>query len=402
MKVKPQSITRAYRLDLAERDLPFGGADDAWLAIGSLLEHAAAVADQDAAAAASLTDKACALSAALVSAERVETLRAREWEHRESSPLDALMLISDDAHDAGAPHIAASVLDGMLACGSSMHALTRGRIMARRTRVAWRLGWLSEAHDRASDLLAFGENEREPELVGRAWISFSALAQMRGNYPEMERAARETERLANELSSRYLLRVANGALMVVAGVRKDFDRALQYAWMVYQDSVDIPFEEAGILQNFGQIYLEAGYPDAARAAFSRVISQRLPARILLPALGGVALASAQTGRRSTVLWATAQTSGFDVAVTPKYPLAYALVECAAACEAIGCLQEADAARARAAELADTFKFHEIAFRAGERTASPAELGAPSQALTAKVVALEPQHLPECVELVGVE
>jgi tetratricopeptide (TPR) repeat protein len=263
------------------------------------------------------------------------------------------------------------------------------------------LGWIAAAHDRATDLLALGEREREPELVGLAWVAFAALAQMRGNYPELERVAGEIERIAARLSNPYFLRIARNARMIVAGVRKEYGRALQHAWAVYEESIGVPFYEAEILQNIGQLLLEAGHPNEARAAFSRVISQPLPARFLLPALGGLALAGAQTRRDATVLWAAAQASAFDVAVTPKYPLAYALVECASACEAIGRPTEARAARERAAQLADSFNFHEIAFRAGESIAAPSRLDAQSQAVVRQVVAHEPDRQPEHVELLGV-
>jgi hypothetical protein len=77
------------------------------------------------------------------------------------------------------------------------------------------------------------------------------------------------------------------------------------------------------------------------------------------------------------------------------------VECASACEAIGRPTEARAARERAAQLADSFNFHEIAFRAGESIAAPSRLDAQSQAVVRQVVALEPDRLPEHVELLGV-
>lgn len=401
MTAIPQSITRAYRLDVGERLDGFGGSDDAWLRVGSLLEHAAAAARHDASAAAAMSQAACSAAAGAISHERLATFRKHECANREPSPFDAVLVLSDDAHDAGAPHAAASLLDGIVACGSELHPLTLGRVMARRARVALRSGWMSSAQDRAADLLALGEREREPELIGRAWIAFTALAQMRGNYPEMERGAREVEQVANRLSSRYFLRSARRSLTVVAGVRQDFDRALHYAWLVYQDCLGDLGEEAHTLQNLGQLFLEAGYPDAARAAFARVISQPLPVRFLLPALGGLAMASARTGRAETVAWAAAQARALDVEVAPKYQLAYALVECASACEAVGRASEAEEALARATELAETFKFHEIAFRAAERLAPAAPLDAPARAVAREIASLEPAQLPEHLELAGV-
>jgi tetratricopeptide (TPR) repeat protein len=398
MTARPQPITRAYRADLSERRTPFGIADDAWLAVGSLLEHAASVAPVDAAAAAAMVADACEQATRAVAPARIQALRAREWSGRGSAAVDAVMLLSDSAQEATALHVAASLLDATLAAQPDLAPLTRGRILARRARVTWKMGWLAEAYDACSDLLEMGQRDHEPELVGRAWVGFATIAQMRGNYPEMERCAGELERAASAIRHDYLLRIARTSQMIVAGVRKEFGRALAHAWTVYGLSNGDPLEEAETLQNIGQLLLDAGYPDAARAAFAHVVSHAQPARFLLPALGGLALASAQSRHDATVLWATSQVAAFDD-TAPRWPLAYALMECASACDAVGHPAKAEAARTRASELAEAFNFHEIAYRAAERR-DQSPLDVPATTVAREIVALEPDRLPDRVELLA--
>lgn len=401
MTSKPHPITRAYRADLADRREPFGAFDDTWLGVGSLLEHAAAVIPEDPAASAALVRTASEQALAAVPADRLAHLRGGDWQNAGVSPLDGIFALSDMAHDAGACHVAASLLDAVLMAELSLSSLIRGRIMARRARIAWRLAWLAEAHDRSVELMALGERAHEPELVARAWVGFGALAQMRGNYPEMERCARELEAVASRMGHRRLLRAARGSLMVVAGVRRDFDQALRYGWSVYAESAGDPVQEGETLQNLGQALLEAGYPDAARAAFARIILEARPLRFVLGSLGGLALASSRTGRAATVVWATNEVSQLDVPAAPKYQLAYALLECATACEAIGETGRASRCRDRASDLAETFNFHEIAYHAASPREAPAPLEASARSVTREIAALEPESLPDHVALLPV-
>jgi len=393
-----QPITRAYRLDLADRRDAFGPRDDAWLTVGSLLEHAAAIVAEDEAAAQVLVREACDHAASVVDPARLAQLRTGDWQQTGSSPLDAVVVLSDHAHDSGAIHVAASLLDAAHGAQPALDPLTGGRLAARRARAAWRLGWLGEAQDRCADLLALGEREREPELVARAWVGFGAVAQMRGNYPEMERCARELESIAAKIGHVRLLRASRASLMVVAGVRRDFEQALKVGWQLYSECIGDPVQEGEILQNLAQVLLEAGYPDAARAAFARIIWQALPPRFMLGSLGGLALASSRTNKPETVRWATDQVSLLDTDGAPQYSLAYALLECAAACEAVGESARATTARNRASELAETFHFHEIAYHASAADQAPASLDAPATTVTRQVVELEPAGLPERVAL----
>src|SRR6185503_4683622 len=115
MMRKPQPITRAYRMDLADRREPFGSLDDAWLAIGSLLEHAAATVAEDESVASALVREASQRAVAVVDPARLEQLRAGDSQNVGPSPLDAIILLSDQAHDSGAPNVCASILDSVVA-----------------------------------------------------------------------------------------------------------------------------------------------------------------------------------------------------------------------------------------------------------------------------------------------
>jgi tetratricopeptide (TPR) repeat protein len=208
-----------------------------------------------------------------------------EWYGLGDPMLGAVALITEDMIQAGALNLAAAALDALAASDATLTPLDWGRLTARRARVDWMLSNNAEALAAYRRLEAFGRQARSPEITVRALIGRVALAQMKGNYPEMERNARRALRLARRAGLARLARHARNGLMIVASARERYGEAVLHGWEVYQASAGSRIDEAEILQNLGQVLALAGHAAAARAAFALIVSRKLPPRILLPALG---------------------------------------------------------------------------------------------------------------------
>jgi tetratricopeptide (TPR) repeat protein len=263
---------------------------------------------------------------------------------------------------------------------------------------------LEEADARYRRVEHIGRSQQSAELKARAAIGFVALAQLRGNYPDVRRHARRAVRLAEQSGLRSLIRNAHSGMLVAAAVARSLDEALVHGWQVYRASLGDPVQEAEVLQNLGQALLDSGHTDTARAVFASVVSRRIPPRILLPALGGLALASGDE-HRASVRWAARQARSIDERAVPRYALASALVECAIALARIGDHDESEELRAEGLRIARAHGFHEVVYRAEDLEASvgnereaPAALRKRSAAVVRELEWMEPEHLPERIAL----
>jgi tetratricopeptide (TPR) repeat protein len=202
------------------------------------------------------------------------------------------------------------------------------------------------------------------------------------------------------------MREAHSGLLITAGVAKRLNEALLHGWTVYELSVGDPIDEAEILQNLGQALLDSGFSDTARAVFAALVARELPVRIMLPALGGLALASAASGHAATTEWAADEVERVDRLLAPNYALASALVECAVALSRIGRDDASERCRQAALRLALAENYYEVAYRAEDLDRSNLTArGAPSRALTKRAARIaralewmEPQQLPAHVAL----
>lgn len=397
--------TTAYRADLSPRTQPFGADDGAWVMVANLLEQARSLTDADGRA---LVDEAIAVARASVGAESIERAAAQEWGSVERTPSEAVVLLADRAFEAGALHLARAIVDALLDADRTLTPVQRGRLLARRARADGRLGRLSEAADQYRDVERLGVEVDSAELQARAWIGRGALAQMRGNYPEQMRWSRRAARAADRAGLDYLSRLAHNGLMITAGAQHRFDEALRHAAIVYRASLGDPLLEGEILQNIGQIWLEAGHARPAAETFAGVLRRPVSIRIVLPALGGIAVASAALGDGATAQWADRELERLHAeAVVPPFAYASAALECASALAALG--RTADTARTLAAaeSVARAHGFFEVivkaeAIRAAALPSFPApqRLGAAAGRLAREIgaEAADGGRLPEHVTL----
>jgi len=393
----------AYRADLGERDQPFGRADGDWITVATVLEHATLV---DEPARGKMLREAVELARKIVGASEVQRLAEREWQDRDRSASEAIVILADKVHNDGALNLAATIYDALLSADSSLNVVQRGRILTKRARVEWKCGRLDEAADRYRHIEALGRRAKSSELSIRALIGFVSLSQMRGEHEEMHRCARRAARLAERDGLSKLAREAHSGLMIVASLNGRFDDALVHGWTVYQLSIGDPVDEGGVLGNLGQVLLNSGYIDAARAAFASVVSRELPARIIVPALGGLALASAASKHDLTTEWAAREVLRVNPGAVSRYALASALLECGWALTRVGRKKTAMRCRTAGLELAGQYDLHELIERNAIEEATPnspfvAALNKRAASVALELTSMEPRRLPQHVQLSAV-
>jgi len=353
-----------------------------------------------------LVDTAARAAAKIVGAKEVQRFNSVEWGDQVAEPSTAIVLLAEGMAQNGALNLAATTLDALLVAEPRLRIRERGRIMARRARIEWMRGSLDAATDRYRSLERLGRTAGEPELIVRALVGRVAVAQMKGNYPEMLRYARRAAKRSDREGFHRLSRQARNGLMIAASIGGRFDEALRHGWLVYEASIGNAIDEAEILQNLGQVLALAGHYAPACAAFAAVATRNVPARIMLPALGSLALASAESGRNTVARWAAGEVARCQSMAVPRYALASALFESGMALARLGMRQAAESLRLAALRLAKDHNFHEILVRAEEpfaATPGPEAVVARSLSRTGAGIArrvgrLEPLELPRHVGL----
>ena len=399
-----QSATAAYRADIAPSSSPFGAHDGGWIAVASLLEQAVLVPGPERE---TTVSRAIELARQLLAESALPTGAVPEWGVDEPAASDPIVVLADRAYQAGAFHLGRAMLDALLDADPSLTPRQRGRVIGRRARIDSRLGRREEAADQFRELASQGRRLNVPELQVRGWIGLGTLAQMRGNYPEQVRWSRRAARLADRAGLRSLGRQAHSGLMIAAGAQHRFEHALAHARIAWQAALGDPMHEGEILQNIGQLLLEAGHPAFAADVFTSVLARPLPVRIILPALGGLAMASAAIGQPGQVRWAAAELERLRLTSSPPtYQLASAALECATALSIVR--QPADAERLLqvAERTAQANGYFEVivkaeALRASTSAAAPKSvrpLGRAATRLAREIRTGEPERLPDHVVL----
>lgn len=340
--------------------------DDArWVRVGSLLENACLLPAEN---------RRPHLDAV------VESLRATLGPERwaEGHRVDPVQPASDRSlagrfrtyceivEDAGALSLADAMLSAYVNADPTVDALERGRVEAVRARLAWKAGDLDRATERYRRVAVMAHRERSDELKARAMIGQAIVARVLGNYPRTRERARRAASLAERTGMRRLAAGAYQILTVACAVAQDFDSALENAWRAYLHSIGDPTMESEALAIVGQLFLDIGHPTPAVAAFRAVISRDPTDRILLPSLGGLAVAAARTGAKDVVTWVQdVVTSRARSGATP-YNVASTQLDLANAWDELRAPRRAADARRIALTIALEHRFHEIAHFAEER------------------------------------
>ncbi len=361
--IAPRPPLAAYREDLARRGggQPFGPSDATWLSMATILSHAV---DVPVDSRPSLVDT---LRGVLLGDPALrDTLNdGQEGTAAEELELDRVAPVVRSVvrrmEDNGALHLAYSVLTTLANADLRLSVLERGRVLAQLGRVAWKAGAVdaSREHYRRAEVL--GRTARIPELRIRAWIGYSIVARIRGNYPEVRSWATRAAHEADRAGLSALGALAYHSLMVSAAVAGDLNAALVYGWRAFEGAAGDPATEASALLNLSQYLLECGQPQAAVRGFVAALERGPNARDALPALGGLALAAAAVKDRPLVLATTARIERLVAIAPTPYECAAALLELSQALAAIGHPSAAES-RARALDLAQRHGFNELTHR----------------------------------------
>jgi tetratricopeptide (TPR) repeat protein len=368
----PRPPLTAYREDLARRGAdegPFGPSDATWLAVATILTHAVEVPPDNRPPLLPTLRDVVGSDPALRDVLNVSSHEPpRDFELDGVSPIVRAMV--ERIEDDGALNLAYSMLSILADADLRLSVLERGRVLAQLGRVAWKTGALETAREQYRRAEVLGRAARIPELRIRAWVGYSIVAKLRGNYPEVRkwgaRAAHEADRAGLvELSA-----MAYHSLMVSAAVGGDLNAALVYGWRVFQAAIGNAGKEAGALLNLSQYLLECGQPEIAVRGFTAALDRRPPARMALPALGGLAVAAAAIGDRNLVLATKVRIERLAATASIPYQCAGALLELSQALVSIGDLDDAAACRTRALTLAEGFAYHEIVHRLESHPIAP--------------------------------
>src|ERR1043166_792755 len=133
----------AYRADLSTRGSAFGPLDGNWVALASVLEHAAYL---PVGAREELLQEAAGIAYEAVGAHEMTRFARDEWSDDKAQALDSILIVAEHAQQVGAFTLSATILHAFLSAGDdSLSVVRRGRALAQLARVASKLGHVDEA-----------------------------------------------------------------------------------------------------------------------------------------------------------------------------------------------------------------------------------------------------------------
>jgi tetratricopeptide (TPR) repeat protein len=350
----------AYRRDLARLGVERLSANDAsWIAGAVALSHLAPIDGPDRRR--EVEELALALDVACAGMATPPF----DSPARPSSPLiQRARMLAESMEASSAWHLALSVLV-LAERRLSPDALDRGRISAQRARIQWKNGAVEDAESSYRDLLRWARPMNEPELIARAYVGLATVSQVRGNYPAVARWAQRAVTVVRESSLAGIGAVAHQLLMVSAGQRGDYARALAHGWTAFEAAHGQPVREAEMLLNLAQLLETMGEHRTALAGFVAALERDPPPRIALPAWGGVATSASQLGEVRITRRAAERISRVAMSPGLHYARASALAEAALALERMHL--DATAWRRSATTLAEEHGFNEVSYRLAPRT-----------------------------------
>lgn len=268
----------------------------------------------------------------------------------------------------------------------------RGLLAAEQAMVARLLGDLDVAEElyRASE--SIGERASDLGLLARVYIGRGVLDRVRGNYPRSRIFFERALELSETVRDRELVRLANQGLTICHAMHGKHGRALEHGWATLQLADGDAGREAEALTNLAQICLMAGCPAAALRGYAAVLERATSPRVVLSALGGAALAAAQSGDRESLARAAAAIEERTRDQTFPYENAQALYHLAIASETIGDGRQCEDYLARTRQVAKARGFFELLHKtersevtkAATRPAASAHLTPSSETVVAEL------------------
>lgn len=406
----PEAPLDAYRTDLA-RDRSredFGGADTVWLLTAHCLSRVARASTQDL----PLLGSQCA------SALRDFTQTPADGAPTPAVEIADLLLVVEGLSDvmtrAGADALAQGVRgmtnrmaeSGALSMAYTTVSLTRrvaadacdrekGLLTADQGLFARLMGDLDAAEELYRACEGIGERAGDMTILARAYIGRGVVDRVRGNYPRSRVFFERGLELADTVQSRELRRVAHQGLTIFHAVSRNFDRGLQHGWATLQLADGDEGREVDALGNLSQLCLDAGCPAAALRGYAAILGKSISPHRMLGALGGAALAAAQSGDSAVLERAAAEIQARVITSGLPYENARALYDLATAYAAAGDDTSRDKFLTGARRLAKSRGFFELLHKTDAavvaKAASPAasaNLTGPSQTVVASLIDLD--------------
>ena len=282
--------------------------------------------------------------------------------------------------------------------------LERGRVLAHRARVAYKLGATVAARVYYEEVEALAAAGSLPELKGRALVGYGLLAEFAGNFPASRSVF--TEVLALDGAATESVSIAHHGLMIAAAEAADFDHATQHAWSAYSGA-DSEQQQSDMLVDLAQLLLLVGQPTAALSGFAVALARQLSPRAALPALGGVALSAVGArgleSARAVVRIAASRTESLVASLgggtSPAMPFhcASALTEVSEALSAVEEQAWSKRCSAHASQIAACHRFYRISHRLENPPMLPQKSAAPT---TVQVEIAQRVEALEGAELIG--
>ena len=275
--------------------------------------------------------------------------------------------LAHDMEEAGALHLCYTWLFSLERLVPDSRVIDDGRVRATRARIARKLGAVDLALELYGEVERLGEERAEPELTARAWIGYAVAASERGNLPEARRWYREAALVADDTGCAEQASLAHQGLLISSAVAGDFNEAIVEGWRAYVSANGNAARQAEILGNVSQALYDMGHHSVALRGFAAVIAQASHVRVLLPALGGVAMAAAAL-RRPGVVHTAATRAEALMSSGWHHPVALTLLDLADAYDRLGDPRAANSYRARALSIAEAHGLNRLALRAREGSA----------------------------------
>jgi tetratricopeptide (TPR) repeat protein len=383
-----------------KRKGPVGKDDGSWIVISTIVGHIAYAEGKDrrrflddaAKMAAELFDPAALAYGCAFDPPKVDR----------TSSIALLRLLAEKMEYAGTLNLATSLLEG-LAGVLPVDSVNSGRVLAQRARLSWKMGKTDLALARYQHLRRKARKVKSNELLIRSWAGFVAIAQLRGNYPDVRHWSERVIALAKRCQYFRLASLGHHGMMMPCTRSGEISDAIVHGWAAFRAREGSSTGQIEVLNNIGQLFLEAGYPHVAQPAFTRVLAGNPSLHVAAAALGGYAQSSAALGDNRAVRWAASEAAALSDQPGIGYEAVATLLDCASALDAIGEVPYGSVLRARASTIAQYAGYHELVYR-GEAapTVRPRHDLTDLPELVAQGIAQLPEAvLPDHLELVAV-
>lgn len=274
---------------------------------------------------------------------------------------ERLRLDAEDMERAGCFELALTTVSAVCRLLSDSRLSARLLATAHMGRVARQIGDLETATDCYSTVVDGGKTSGDGPVAAHGYIGLGNVAHARGNRPEQKSCFRQALELAHRGSPVELS--AHQGLMVVANLEHDLADALLHGWRAHDLAPPDSEVQLEIIGNLARTAFESEFFDAARSGFDYVIQRAKFPRIRLPAIGGAMRVAAVTNRRDEVssLDALGQQEISESAA--PFDVARFLLWNAEAWQSLGDVARRNRSVEHAIQLAGTFGFNEIRFKA---------------------------------------